>query len=74
MLKASESFDVELTGADDYKLYIFAPVKDGFAVIGRVDKFISPKTIDYVCGEKVVLKESGTYAYVKDGKLLFAEG
>jgi len=69
ILKKNESFDVTLKNSDDYKLYIFAPVKDGFAAIGRTDKFISPKTIKYVHKEDIVLKEDGPYAYVKDGKL-----
>jgi len=70
ILKKGEFFDITLKNADDYKLYIFAPIKDGFAVIGRTDKFISPKTIVSVDGEKIVLAESGPYAYVKDGKLI----
>lgn len=69
ILKKGESFDVELKDNDDYKLYIFVPIKDGFAVIGRTDKFISPKTIANVYGETVHLTEDGPYAYVKDGKL-----
>ena len=70
ILKKGESFDVTLKDADDYKLYIFAPIEDGFAAIGRTDKFISPKTIKYVHKGDVVLKEGGPYAYVKDGKLV----
>lgn len=73
ILKRGESFEVQLSTPDEYRLYIFAPVKDGFAVIGRTDKFISPKTVEYVCDEKVVLKEKGEYAYVKDGNLRFGE-
>ncbi len=70
-LKPGESFEVTLASPDAYKLYIFAPVKDGFAVIGRTDKFISPKTIKYVHNKEVVLTEEGPYAYVENGKLIF---
>ena len=52
---------------------IFAPIKDGFAVIGRTDKFISPKTVEYVCDEKIKLTEDGPFAYVKGGKLILEE-
>ena len=70
ILKSGESFFVNLKNANDYKFYIFAPVKNGFAAIGRIDKFLAPKTIQYVCGQKIILKEEGPYAYVKDGKLI----
>lgn len=69
ILKGDESFEVTLENKDQYKLYIFAPLKDGFAVIGRIDKFISPKTVQYVHKEEIVLVEDGPYAYVKGGKL-----
>ena len=57
-----------LASPDDYRLYIFAPLVNGFAVIGRTDKFISPATIASVDGERIRLLEDGPYAYVKDGK------
>lgn len=69
MLRRGDSFDVILSDNDDFRLYILAPVKDGFAAIGRTDKFISPLTIEYVCGEKIKLIEDGPYAYIKDGIL-----
>ena len=70
ILKRGESFNVTLTNTDDYKLYIFAPIKDGFAAIGRTDKFISPKTIKYVHNKEIDLQENGPYAYVENGKLI----
>ena len=73
MLKKGECFDITLNNNDEYKLYIFAPVENGFAAIGRIDKFITPKTIKYVHKEDVVLVEDGPYAYVKDGKLIIKE-
>lgn len=69
MLSGDEEFEITLKNRDEYKLYIFAPVRNGFAAIGRTDKFIAPKTIQYVHGEDIVLVEEGPYAYVKDGKL-----
>jgi len=70
ILKKGESFEIKLDSHDEYKLYIFAPIKDGFAVIGRTDKFISPKTIEYVHGKEIKLLEPGKYAYVEGGKLI----
>ena len=69
ILHRGESFEVTLADNDDFRLYILAPIKNGFAAIGRTDKFISPATVKDVCGESVTLYEEGPYAYVKDGIL-----
>lgn len=71
ILKKEEKLSVTLENQDEFKLFLFVPYVDGFAAIGRTDKFISPKTIDYVCDKKVVLKEEGPYAYVENGKIYF---
>lgn len=68
IVKYREGISVEL-GMDDYKVYVIVPIKNGFAPIGRVDKFISPKTIKSVVNENIELYEDGEYAYVKDGVL-----
>ncbi len=73
ILKRGQGFTVRLKDAEDCKLYIFAPIENGFAVIGRTDKFISPKTILNVENEKITLVENGRYAFVKDGKLVVKE-
>ena len=70
ILKADESLNIELKDIDDYKLYIIAPLKDGFAAIGRTDKFISPKTIKSIHGTDIKLIEDGEYAIVQDRKLI----
>lgn len=64
----SESFDTLVMNSDDLRLYIFVPVVDGFAAIGRVDKFISPKTIECVNGRDIKLIENGRFAYYADGE------
>lgn len=69
MMHLDDSFELELSGPDDVRLYIFAPVNNGFAVIGRTDKFISPKTVRSINGREVTLIENGRYAYVVDGRL-----
>lgn len=73
IMKRSEKFDLSLTGKDDFRLYVIVPITDGFAPIGLIDKFISPKTIKSVIGENVELEDDGAYAYVKDGKLYIEE-
>jgi hypothetical protein len=70
ILAEGESFDTVLSSPDDYRLYIFSPIVDGFAVIGRTDKFISPATVASVHGEHICLLEDGPFAYVKDGVLV----
>ena len=74
ILKFNEKMRVTLENNDSFALYVFAPVKDGFAAIGRVDKFISPATVKSVADEKIELYESGEYAFVKDGKLHIVNG
>ncbi len=73
IMKRGEKFTIELKNNDEYRLYVFAPLHNGFAAIGRYDKFISLATIEYVCDEKIKLKEYGLYAYVKNGRLFLCE-
>ena len=69
ILKYSQSLKTELNGKDDFRLYIIVPIRDGFAPIGRIDKFISPKTIKCIYNKQIILLEDGPYAYVQDGQL-----
>ncbi|MBQ8408644.1 MAG: alpha-galactosidase [Clostridia bacterium] len=73
ILKRNEKLSITLTDNDDLALYVFLPYENGFAAIGRTDKFISPATVASVHDEKIILKEDGPYAFVKDGKLVFSE-
>lgn len=65
ILKRNEKITVELKNNDDVKLYTFVPYENGYAEIGRIDKFISPATVAHK------EKGSGKYAYVKDRELYF---
>ncbi len=69
ILGADESLAVELKDINDARVYVIVPIVDGFAAIGRVDKFISPKTVAAVDGRRVTLVEDGVYATVEDGVL-----
>lgn len=74
ILKASEQLHITLDKCDDYRLYILVPMKEGNAVIGRTDKFISPATVKCSHDGHVELVESGPYAYVENRVLILKEG
>ena len=73
MLGREERMELSLKDINDFRLYIIVPVVDGFAPIGRTDKFVSPKTVQAVHGREVILSEAGRYAVVKDGRLVIYE-
>lgn len=74
ILKRNEKLDFALNSADEFKLFIIVPLINGFGVIGRTDKFISPKTVKAVIGKEVQLHESGEYAVVEGGELKIIKG
>ncbi len=74
IVKGHEKIDVRLENNDDYRLYIIVPLKNGNGVIGKVDKFISPKTVELRDDGSIVLRESGTYALVEDNELVLRTG
>ncbi len=71
LLKKDEKLSITLNNMDDYKLFIIVPYENEYAPIGLAEKFISPKTIAAQIGTEVTLYESGTFAYVQNGKLYF---
>ena len=73
MLNRGESFDITLKDGDEFKLFVFAPVKDGRAVIGRTDKFISPAAMRKLNNGNCEPIENGPWAYVENGKLITVE-
>ena len=70
IMKGNECFHLQLTSGNEYKLYIIVPLKNGFGMIGRTDKYISPATYYYNESGTVLLREEGPYAYVEDYKLV----
>ena len=56
-----------LSGTDDVRLFTLIPYENGFAPIGRTDKYLPYAAITAQIGEKVTLYEPGPYAYIKDG-------
>lgn len=73
ILKADESFILQLENSDEYKLYMIVPLKDGCGMIGRTDKFISPATFRYNKAGEAELVEDGPCVYVENRELIFAE-
>jgi len=72
-MKKGERFEVEFKDRDDFRLYTFTPIVNGFAAIGRTDKFMSPLTVKSVDGKKIELFESGKCAYYDNGKFVEEE-
>lgn len=73
ILAAGETMEVTLQDHDDFRLYVTVPVVDGFAPIGLIDKYISPRAITAKIGRDVTLYEHGRYGYVRDGELCIEE-
>lgn len=73
ILKKEEGMEISLKNSDDYKLYQIVPLHDGYAMIGRIDKYIASKTVRYNSKGEAELIEAGPYAYVKDGQLYLCE-
>ncbi len=74
IIKKDESFDLELTDNDDFKLYTFVPLKNGNGIIGMTDKMISPKTFTVDGNGEPTIAEDGDFAVIKDRKLVFLKG
>lgn len=58
---------IVLTDEDDFRLYRFIPIKNGFAPLGLCEKYIAPKTIQANNERTVVLTEGGTFAFFSRG-------
>lgn len=69
ILNYEEKFAVTLMNRDEYKLYIIVPLRSGCTMIGRIDKYISPKTVSYTLKGQAELMEEGPYAYVENEQL-----
>lgn len=70
IMKANECFELQLENGNDYKLYAIVPLKAGYGMIGRTDKFISPASFRYNKSGVAELLEDGPYAYVENYKLI----
>ena len=57
-----------LRDRDDVRLFTLIPYENGFAPIGRTDKYLPYAAVTAQIGEQVTLYEPGPYAYDTDGK------
>lgn len=73
VMKRNEKLDITLRDKNDFVLYTVVPIKNGFAPIGRIDKFLSYASIKSIDGQSIELYEDGPYAYVLDGELIIKE-
>ncbi len=62
---------LQLKNYDDFRLYIFLPVKDGKAFIGLTEKYMSAKTIDYIAGGDWRVNEAGKLGIYSKNALNF---
>ncbi len=60
---------LKLKNYDDFRLYIFLPVKNGKAFIGLTEKYMSPRTIDYIGNGMYRLHEGGKLGIYSKTKL-----
>ena len=63
IVKKAERFSLSLKNADDFRFFLFLPVKEGRAWIGLKEKYLSPCTIEEYDVSHVLLKESGSFLF-----------
>lgn len=69
VLTGKEKRKITLSGPGEYRLYIMSPIKDDFAAIGIIDKYMSPLTVisadanhaDLLCGGEYMYYLSGAF-------------
>ena len=68
LLKKGESIDFKLNNYDDYKFYNFVPVKNGFALIGLIGKYITSATYKQFGKNKYTVLNGGELAFYSETK------
>ena len=71
IVKKQEKIDISLMDNDDHSLFIIVPLINGNGVIGKTDKYISPKTAETLRGKIIRVLEKGEYAIIENRKLVF---
>ena len=66
LLKKGESIDFKLNNYDDYKFYNFVPVKNGFALIGLIGKYITSATYKQFGKNKYTVLNGGELAFYSE--------
>ena len=70
VLKRGEKLEITLQNSDDYRLYILVPLENGCGPIGRIDKYISPKTVRSFQPGQLTLTEPGPCAWIENRTLV----
>ena len=65
-IKKGKKHAFTLDGYDDFRLYLVIPVKNGFAPIGLLNKYMSPATVEALTSTSFRLKEGGVFGFVSD--------
>ena len=65
-LKKGEKQAFTLDGYDDFCLYLVLPIKNGFAPIGLLDKYMAPAAMEALTSTSFRLKEGGLFGFVSD--------
>lgn len=74
ILQAGETLPVRLENRDAFRLYTFVPIKNGVAVLGRIDLFTGVGAIEKQDGNRITLCEAGTMGFVSERPLTFTDG
>ena len=64
ILAYDQELPVSLPTPDDFRLYIFAPMKDGIAVLGRTDLFVGVKAITEQSDHHISVCEEGSLGFI----------
>jgi hypothetical protein len=59
VIRKGEKLDVELRDNDDFRLYTLVPIKNGRAIFGRMDKYVSRGAVLLESGNEIELYEGG---------------
>ena len=69
ILHPGEKLPVQLDNRDVFRLYTFAPMQDGVAVLGRLDLMLGVAAVTGRQGNKITLCEAGTIGFVSEKPL-----
>lgn len=69
LVRREERIPVTLKNGDDFRLYLFVPVRDARAWIGLADKYLAPLTIEAGDAHHVLLKEGGEFLFYSEKKV-----
>ena len=66
VIKKGEKLEVELSDNDEFRLYTLVPIKDGKAVFGRIDKYVSRGAVLAECRDEITVREGGEIGFYSE--------